>query len=203
MAETRENQSDKIGQAISRRDRDRRDVQRWTPSAGPFSDPLGFMSRMTEEMDRTFDRLWRDFGLQPRRSWMPERFFGRGAGQSAWAPRVEAFQKGDRFIVRAELPGLKRDDVNVELTDDALTIRGERREEREEEREGYFHTEREYGEFYRVVPLPDGVIGESANATFRDGVLEVTMQAAPSEASPGRRLEIKETSESDERKERK
>src|SRR5262249_12190231 len=101
-------------------------------------------------------------------------------------------QKGDKYIVRAELPGLKKDDVQVELTENALTIQGERREQHEEEREGYFQSEREYGTFYRSVPLPEGVITESAQGTFRDGVLEITMQAPPAEASRGRRIDIKE-----------
>ena len=197
MAETKNNQSEKNSQALAPRDRERREVQRWSPS---FGDPFEFMTRMSEEMDRTFDRLWRDFGIQRRRSWLPQGLFGRRSRQGAWAPTVEAFQKGDRFIVRAELPGLKKDDVEVELTDDALTIRGERREEREEERGGYYHSEREYGEFYRTIPLPEGVIGESAQATFSDGVLEVSMQAAPEETTRGRKLEIKDASQNEQKK---
>ena len=94
--------------------------------------------------------------------------------------------------MRADLPGLKKEDLQVDLSDDAVTIRGERRNERQEQREGYWHSEREYGEFHRTVPLPQGVIGESAKATFRDGVLEISMQAAPAEANRGRRLEIKD-----------
>lgn len=185
MAETtKTNQSEKSGRALATRERD---LERWSPT---FDAPFEFMSRMTEEMDRAFDRLWRDFGIERRRSWLPQGLFGRRARRGAWAPTIEAFQKGDQFIVRAELPGLKKEDLDVQMTDDALTIRGERKEEREEEREGYFHSEREYGEFYRVIPLPDGVIGESAQASFRDGVLEVTMQAQPAEAR-GRKLEIK------------
>jgi HSP20 family protein len=104
-------------------------------------------------------------------------------------------QKGDRFTIRAELPGLKKDDVQVELTEEAVTLRGERREEHEEEREGYYHSEREYGQFHRTIPLPEGVIAETAQASFRNGVLEITMQAAPAEASRGRTLEIQDGSE--------
>jgi HSP20 family protein len=164
--------------------------------------PFELMDRMTQEIDRVFDRISRDFGF-PRLSWPSQSFFdspsrrppsGTLAREGAWLPRVEAFQKGDRFIVRTELPGLRREDVQVELTDEALTIHGERREEHEEEREGLYLSEREYGQFNRTIPLPEGVIGETAQATFRDGVLEVTMQAAPSEANRGRRLEIKEGS---------
>jgi len=194
MTGTKTNQSEKSGQALARRDRETRDVQRWPPSRDAFGDPFEFMSRVSTELDRTFNRLWRDFGLQRRRSWLPQNLFGGRTDRGIWAPRIEAFQKDDKFIVRAELPGIEKDNVEIELLDDSLTIRGQRREEHEEEREGYFHSERQYGEFYRTVPLPEGAIGESAKATFRDGILEVTMQAAPSETRRGRRLEIQDAS---------
>jgi HSP20 family protein len=194
MAEATKNQKENradSGQALSRRERENRGMQRWDPS---YATPFEFMDRMTDEMDKWFDRVSRDLGF-PRRSWLSRRESGSPSRLGVWSPRIEAFQKGDRFIVRAELPGLKKDQVNVELTEDALTIRGERREEHNEEREGYYHSEREYGEFSRTIPLPEGVIGDSAQANFRDGVLEVSMQAAPSEANRGRKLDIKEGSQ--------
>lgn len=151
--------------------------------------PFDFFERVTEEMDRTFDRLFRDFGFG--RSLASRSLHGQGLSREAlWAPRVEAFQQGDRFVVRAELPGLKKDDVQVEVTEDAVTIQGERHVEQEEQRGGYRHSELSYGQFYRRIPLPDGVITESAKATFKDGVLEIGMQAPPAEANRGRRLEI-------------
>jgi HSP20 family protein len=152
------------------------------------------MSRMTDEMDEMFGRVFRDFGMAPRPR-MSSGLFGPSMREGLWAPRIEAVQNGDRFIVRADLPGLKKDDVQVELGENALTIRGERREQHEAEREGYFQSEREYGQFYRTIPLPEGVIAESAQASFRNGVLEISMQAPPAEATRGRRLEIKEESE--------
>jgi HSP20 family protein len=154
---------------------------------------------MTDEMDHMFNRVFRDFGLAPRLR-MPRGLFGSSGRESLWTPRIEAVQKGDRFIVRADLPGLKKEDVQVELAENSLTIRGERHEQHEEERDGYFHSEREYGQFYRTVPLPEGVIAESAQASFRNGVLEVTMQAPPAEATRGRRLEIKDEAQSTDNK---
>jgi HSP20 family protein len=152
--------------------------------ASPFAaSPFQLMRRMSEEMDRMFDRV------------LGGAAGDRGAlapgGVAAWSPRVEVFQKQDKFIVRAELPGISKDDVQVELGADQLIVRGQRREEHEEEREGFYRSERSYGSFYRAVPLPEGVIAESADASFRDGVLEITMQAPPSEVSRTRRLEIK------------
>jgi len=195
MAQTKETQSQETkqtGQALSKPERETRGLRRWSPGLSPLSSPFEFFDRMTEEMDRAFDRMWRDAGVLRRPSM--SRLFGQGE-RGAWSPRIESFQKADQFIVRAELPGLKKDDVDVELNEGSLTIRGERREEREEEREGFVHSEREYGQFYRTIPLPEGVIAESAQASFRDGVLEITMQAPPSEASRGRRLEIKDAPE--------
>jgi len=151
-------------------------------------------------MDQTFDRIFRGFGLAPRARVPRAMFTGGSMPDTAWAPRIEAVQNGDRFIVRAELPGLKKDDVQVELGENALTIHGQREEQREDRRDGYYHSERQYGQFYRTIPLPEGVIAESAQAQFRDGVLEVTMQAPPAEASRGRRLEIKDAAQSGERK---
>jgi HSP20 family protein len=183
MAEPRTNRGEhrEGGQALARGERDRSTMQS-QPRGGWLSSPFELM----EEMDRMFDRLFRDFGA-PRRSWLSR---GERQMQSLWTPRVEAFQRGDQFIVRAELPGLKKDDVQVEVTDEAVTVQGQRREEREEEREGFYHSEVEYGHFHRTIPLPDSVIADSAKASFKDGVLEITMQAAPAEARRGRRLEI-------------
>ena len=76
----------------------------------------------------------------------------------------------------------------------------ERREEHEEEREGYYHSEREYGQFHRTIPLPEGVISESAKASFRNGVLEITIQAAPAETRGARTVEIQDASEGDQKK---
>ena len=107
-----------------------------------------------------------------------------------WAPEVEVFQKNNELTIKADLPGLNKDEVSVELTDDAVTILGERKRHQEEEREGLYRSERSYGSFYRVVPLPEGAITEQAKANFQNGVLEITMPAPP--ASKGRRLEITE-----------
>lgn len=110
----------------------------------------------------------------------------------AWAPDVEVSQKNNELTITADLPGLKKDEVTVDINDDAVTIQGERQRQHREEREGYYHSERIYGSFYRVVPLPDGAISKQAKARFRDGVLEITIPAPP--ASSGRRLEITEES---------
>jgi len=150
--------------------------------------PFEFMRRFGEEMDKLFGDF--DFG----RNWLPPAI-ARSNGPGLWAPEIEMFEQDGELIVRADLPGLTRDDVNVEIDNDAITIEGERRSEEKENREGFYRTERSYGKFYRRLPLPEGVEAENANATFRDGVLEITMNAPKRTEQPKRRkVQISETS---------
>lgn len=142
-----------------------------------------------------FTAFWSDPFSFFQRDW-PSRFFGQsGQPSSLFSPQIETFQRGDQFVVRADLPGLNKEEVNIEITDDAVTIQGERREERSDDREGYYRTERSYGSFYRVVPLPEGAITETAKANFNNGVLELTVQVPPREVSRRRRIEIGGASE--------
>ena len=97
-------------------------------------------------------------------------------------------------MVRADLPGLTKDDVNIEVTDEFLTISGERKEEKEEKQEGFYRSERSYGSFYRQIPVPDGAKTENAAATFNNVVLEIKIQV-PKVTAPTRKLEITEPTE--------
>jgi HSP20 family protein len=160
--------------------------------------PFEIIDRITDEMERAFE----DFGFG--RGWIAPRFgrgrlaprFGRelwprGEMERAmWTPQIETFEREGQLVVRADLPGLTKDDVRVEVTENALTIQGERRQEREEERGGYYRSECSYGKFYRSIPLPEGVNAEQAKASFRDGVLEITVPA-PQLAQQRRQIEIK------------
>ena len=137
-----------------------------------------------------FGGFWSDPFSFFQRDW-PSRFFGQtGQSRSLFSPQIETFQRGDQFVVRADLPGLNKEDVNIEITDDAVIIQGERREEHTDDREGYYRSERSYGSFYRAAPLPEGAITETAKANFENGVLEITVQVPPREVSRRRRLEI-------------
>jgi HSP20 family protein len=149
--------------------------------------PFEFMRRFGEEMDKLVGDF--DFG----RGWLPPAL-ARGAGAGLWVPEIEMFEQNGELIVRADLPGLTKDDVNIEIDNDAITIEGERRSEQKENREGFYRTERSYGKFYRRLPLPDGVEAENANATFRDGVLEITMDAPKRAESKPRKVAISDTS---------
>jgi HSP20 family protein len=156
-------------------------MSRRVPSAWNII-PLGTLQRLSNEMDRLFGDL--GFGRQS-----PSSSLSRAA--ELWAPQIDVFQRNNELVVKADLPGLKKEDVKVDVTDDAVTIQGERRAEHEEEREGVYRSERSYGSFYRVIPLPEAAMPEQAKATFNNGVLEITMPAPPEQVTRGRRLEIK------------
>jgi HSP20 family protein len=158
----------------------------------PESNPFGMMRRFTEDMERLFD----NFGEFRFPNFFNQELFPF-AGENKvfdWMPQIEMIQTNGDLMVKAELPGLTKDDVKVELTDEALIISGERKEEKEEKREGFYRTERNYGRFFRQIPLPEGVMTDKANAIFRNGVLEVTVPVVKTESN-ARKLEIKEAPE--------
>jgi HSP20 family protein len=109
-----------------------------------------------------------------------------------WAPRIDCHERDGKFIVHADLPGMNKDDVKVELFDDMLTIQGERKQQKTDEREGYSYSECCYGSFYRSIPLPEAVDTSKATADFAKGVLEVTMPVTSAAKSKSRQIEIKE-----------
>src|ERR1700737_5242824 len=153
------------------------------------------MRRISDEMDRLFD----SFGFG--RSAFPSEFgqgpqarFGDLEGTSAWwAPHVDVVERDGKLLISADLPGVKKEDVKVEINQDSVTIQGQRHQERTSSDRGYYQSERSYGSFYRTIPLPEGANTESASATFRDGVLQIEEQA-PSQQARGRTLEIKDAS---------
>jgi HSP20 family protein len=107
-----------------------------------------------------------------------DRVFGQmpgTTGAAAWSPVIEVKEKEGKLLVTAELPGLKKEDVKVHIDGDMLVVEGERKQEKEEKREGYYRSERSYGNFYRSIPLPQGAKGDQTAAQFNNGVLEVTV----------------------------
>jgi len=156
--------------------------------------PFRVLDQFAEEMDRLFD----DFGIG--RGWFAPRLgFGlprpliRKAEE--WLPDVEMLQRNNELVIRTDLPGLTKDDVKVDVTENAVTIQGERKREHEEEKGGVYRSERSYGSFYRCIALPEGAMTDQAKASFKDGVLEITMPAPPETVKGGRRLEIAESAQ--------
>jgi HSP20 family protein len=141
--------------------------------------PFALMRRFMEDMEQQWPQLGMGRGGQAMAT----------AGGEVFAPPVEIFEREGQLVVRADLPGLTKDDVHVEVTDEALTIEGERRSEHEERQGGFFRSERRYGTFRRQLPLPEGVNADQVVASFKDGVLEVSMPA-PQQQARSRRIEI-------------
>lgn len=132
----------------------------------PFLGPDFFRTSL---FDMNPFRLMRRFGDEM------ERAFGRTEAGAVWRPVIEVKRDNDKLVVHAELPGLKKEDVKVTVTGDLLEIEGERKSEKEETRNGYVHSERSYGKFYRAVPMPEGAEADKATAEFTNGVLEISV----------------------------
>jgi HSP20 family protein len=113
----------------------------------------------------------------------------------AWTPTVEISEQDGKYRILAELPGLSPNDVRVEVDDDALVLQGERQVEREGTEGGIRRSERQFGFFYRRIPLPEGANPEQAKAKFHDGILEITIPA-PDRQAKRRQIQIEADSKS-------
>jgi HSP20 family protein len=149
------------------------------------SNPFDMLRRLDEDVDRLFQQIWGG-----GRSLMR----GRGAdAQSMWMPQVEVREEGGKLHVCADLPGMRKEDVKLSLEGDQLVLQGERQSSREEGQQGgsFYHSERSYGSFYRSIPLPEGVDPQTAQANFKDGVLDVTFEAPRKPQQQTRQIEIR------------
>jgi len=135
-------------------------------------DPLRELDSLQGDMNRLFDRF---FEGRP----------ANGIGRARWIPAMDVVEKEDHLELRADLPGMREDDVNIEVKDSVLTISGERRSDHEEKGEGYHRVERAFGHFSRSVNLPDGIDPGEVTADFNDGVLQVRIPK-PKESTPTR-----------------
>jgi HSP20 family protein len=127
-------------------------------------DPFDEIMSMRESMDRLFEDF---FSRRPRQS-----------GPLVWQPAVEIAETDTEVVVKAELPGIDPKHVEVNVTGDTLTIKGEAKAEQEEKRRNYYRRELRYGAFQRAIALPIEVKGDEAKATFRHGILEVKVPKA-------------------------
>lgn len=125
-------------------------------------EPLGELSRLRREVDR----MWEDF-FGPR-GW------GLRPWEGEWAPAIDVSETADKVEVKAEVPGIDPKEINITLTGDVLTIKGEKKSEREETKESYHLVERSYGSFSRSLTLPAAVEVDKIDARYEKGVLTVT-----------------------------
>ena len=145
------------------------DVRQGTTAMARWG-PFELFDALEEEMARFWRSPWRMGPFAPGRPL-------RRAIQPAapWIPRIDVFEKDGKLVVKAELAGIKKEDVKVALDGNDLTISGERKEEQEVKEGGYYRCERSYGSFYRRLPLPFEVSPEQITATFSEGVLEIAI----------------------------
>ena len=133
------------------------------------------MSLIRYNPNRLLDTFERFFGDE----W-PSFTFDEGIQTAGgFTPRVEIVEDGDAVVLNAELPGVEKDSIKVEIRDGVLTLSGEKKEQREQKENGYFRSERLYGAFHRRFTLPRAVDGEKISADYKDGVLRVSLPKKP------------------------
>ena len=140
------------------------------------------IERMRGELDRWFDNFiegfFSDWGLTPT--------------TTTWSPRVEMFDKGDNIVINAELPGIDPKDVDIKVTSDAVTIRGETKREEEVKDEDYYRCERFYGTFTRTIPLPVNIDTGKVKASYKKGILKLTLPKVEEEKEKSVKIEVEE-----------
>ena len=146
----------------------------------PFMD----LTRWERDMERMMD----DFFGRRTRPWWPERWF-RTEGMEINVPVVDLFEEKDDIVVKAELPGLDKDNLEVNLTDHTLTIKGEKKKEEEMKEENYYRSERSHGSFLRTLELPKDVHADKVKARFKNGILEVRLPKT--EAAKRKEIKVK------------
>lgn len=137
-----------------------------------FVNPISLFRRMQEEINQVFQQT----GLSSSRQGDPQ-------NNVVWVPPVELGYRDGSFQVSVELPGVPDEDVTVAIVDNALVIQGERRIEQEENKGGVRRTELRYGQFYRAIPLPDGVNPDQARAELNNGVLRISLPVSQAQSN--------------------
>ncbi|BCS32280.1 hypothetical protein TBR22_A14900 [Luteitalea sp. TBR-22] len=164
-------------------------VARPTPkatSAITTRTPYSLMRALSDDIESFFNDVGMGVGRWPLASRLFE------TAHAGWLPAVEVQEKDGKLFFRADLPGMTREGIKVEVGEHVLTIEGERRESSRDTADGYYRTERSYGHFSRTLALPEVVKADSAVATFKDGVLEVAFEIAAPTAPATRQLPITE-----------
>ncbi len=151
---------------------------------------------LRREIDHLFEDFDRSFLRQPaRRSWLDlEPLLARAAANLEAEPAVDIVENEKAYEITAELPGMDEKNIEVKLSNGSLTIRGEKQQEREEKRRGYYLHERSFGTFERAFNLPEGVDADKIEASFKKGVLTVTLPKRPEAIRPEKKIQVKPAS---------
>jgi len=138
-----------------------------------------------QEMNQLFDNFLRGFDAAPLNA-LEERLTG-------FSPIVDVKEDGKEVSIKAELPGIDEKDIDVILSENALIIKGEKKEEKEDKGKDYYQMERSYGSFHREIPLPAGIDNKKVDATFKNGILSITLPKTEDAKIAGRKIPIKTT----------
>ena len=137
-------------------------------------EPFQELRRMREEMDRMFE------GMMPSPTW----------AAPMMAPAVDVYEKDGNIIVKADVPGLKKDDLEVTATEDSISLKGEFKKEEKVEEQGFYRQERRFGRFFRTIPMPTAINPDQVKASFKEGVIEVTAPKAEAEKAKEKKVPI-------------
>jgi len=160
---------------------------------GAFNNPFDLVWQLSRDMDRMVSALTGPIFGANLRSFMQQHAGGHDLMSTAmWSPHLDVEHRNDAIVVRADLPGVRKEDLQIDVTDETLTIAGERRDERQEgsDQQGYRAVERSYGSFFRTVQLPQKINADKLTAKMRDGVLEITIPL--DESARPRRIKIQD-----------
>jgi len=135
------------------------------------------------------ERMMEDFFRRPF-SMFPAMWPKMGYSEAELSPAVDIFEQDDAVVVKAELPGMKKEDINVELSDGVLRITGEKKREEKVEKKDYYRLERSVGSFERRISLPSGIETEKTKAAFKDGVLEIRIPKTEEARKKERKIKI-------------
>ena len=152
-------------------------IVRWNPARELATFPSDVVN-MQREINKMFDSFFRGGSTEEGLS-----------GTSAWAPAVDVAERDNEYQVKVELPGVSKDDVKITMQDDILTIRGEKKQEKESKASSYHRVERSYGSFQRSFTLPTSVRHDGIEASYREGILTITLPKA--EESKPKQIEVK------------
>lgn len=163
-------------------------VQRADTTAGRPEGNYGHpLLQLHREMDRLFDNAFRGFGMSPR----SRDFFSPLTTGGLLKPQVDVGANDKEYSITVEVPGVDEKDVKVEIINNTMTIRGEKKQEKEEKEKNFYRVERSYGSFQRVLSLPDDADQEGVKAKFKKGVLRVTIPRKVLPESAVKKIEIK------------
>ena len=146
------------------------------------------MAQMQREMDRMFEQFFNGFGMAPSRR---EGFFPGSLTGGLLKPTLDIGATEKEYTISIEVPGVAQEDVKIEVVNNTLTIRGEKKQEKEEKEKNFYRMERSYGAFQRLLSLPEDADQDKINATFKNGVLTLTMPRKAVSQEAVKHIEIK------------